>query len=341
MLKVVDEYPDFYDVDIFLFANWYIWQMKIYKQILNAGMENKCIYWMLEPDVVMNWHDLVGAKNILSYVPMIATSNEDLVDKKRIMYLPISEIAETECDKWSINTNMQACFQTKKLITNITGNKSFLHPNEAYSERRKLIRWFEQNHLEEFDLYGAGWTSDFLSYQGECKDKTEIYLKYKFAICFENIKKGKHCISEKIFDCFRGRVVPIYMGSSDIKKLIPQKCYILYEDFSSVDELYCYLKNIKYEEWKKYIDNADIFLASSNSERFRTEYMRRKLFEIIKQLEKHKKFTVTIRKKIYFQCRYIMIIAKNKLINKLIYTYVWKCISPFWHKLRNKRGGKK
>ena len=43
-----------------------------------------------------------------------------------------------------------------KLCTMIAGNKTVKHPLELYTERVNAIRWFEQYHPDEFDLYGIG-----------------------------------------------------------------------------------------------------------------------------------------------------------------------------------------
>ena len=35
----------------------------------------------------------------------------------------------------------------------IAGNKKINFKNELYSKRKEIIKWFELNHLEDFDLY--------------------------------------------------------------------------------------------------------------------------------------------------------------------------------------------
>ncbi|MBA7551029.1 hypothetical protein ES705_43562 [subsurface metagenome] len=106
----------------------------------------------------------------------------------------------------------------------IAGHKFNSHPLELYSERVKAIRWFEENHPEDFDLYGIGWDKycfkgmlsrlnrfntlrklfklKYPSYKGPIKSKREIYKKYKFAICYENARDISGYMTEKIFDCF-------------------------------------------------------------------------------------------------------------------------------------------
>ena len=149
----------------------------------------------------------------------------------------------------------------KKLCTLIASNKSASHPLELYTERIKAIRWFENNHPEDFDLYGKGWDKhnfqgkflginlarlnrlkfltkllrpDYPSYKGEVKSKKKTYEKYKFSICYENVRDFKGYITEKIFDCFFGGCIPVYWGAQNITDHIPQNTFINKKKFKNL-----------------------------------------------------------------------------------------------------------
>lgn len=151
------------------------------------------------------------------------------------------------------------------LCAMIAGNKGSSFPNELYSERFKAIKWFEKNHLSDFDLYGIHWERLYVrspikilrlpnrlpalskifhfkrpSYKGAVKSKKEILQNYKFSICYENCSSNGY-ITEKIFDSFFSGCVPIYLGAPNIDKYIPLNCFIDFRDFKSYEDLYMYI----------------------------------------------------------------------------------------------------
>ena len=69
-------------------------------------------------------------------------------------------------------------------------------------------------------------------YQGKCDKKAETYHKYKFAICFENMKNIKGYVTEKILDCLTAGIVPVYAGADNIEEYV-------FEDFVLVGMNQC------------------------------------------------------------------------------------------------------
>ena len=53
--------------------------------------------------------------------------------------------------------------ERNKFCVCIAGNKKMKHKNELYSKRIEVIKWFEKNNLDNFDLYGKGWGSKNLT----------------------------------------------------------------------------------------------------------------------------------------------------------------------------------
>ncbi|CAM3655677.1 glycosyltransferase family 10 domain-containing protein [Polynucleobacter brandtiae] len=141
---------------------------------------------------------------------------------------------------------------------------------ELYSERVKAIRWFEKNALDQFYLYGNGWTVpqkrfgrmgkliyrlqkilplisnrfNFPSYQGPVQKKRSVLAKTRFCICFENARDIRGYLTEKIFDSLLAGCIPIYWGEPNIDEYIPQACYIDFRKFQSYEALYQYLTNM-------------------------------------------------------------------------------------------------
>jgi hypothetical protein len=66
----------------------------------------------------------------------------------------------------------------------------------------------------------------------------KIFNKYKFIVCFENSKADGY-VTEKIFNVFLSKSIPIYDGPSDIDTYINPKSYLKYDDnlFDNVKKL--------------------------------------------------------------------------------------------------------
>lgn len=182
----------------------------------------------------------------------------------------------------------------KKLCTMIVANKLKAHPLELYTERVNTIRWFEENHPEDFDLYGIGWDKycfkgilsrlnrfnalrkimikpKYPSYKGPIESKKEVYKRYKFAICYENARDIPGYITEKIFDCFFAGCVPIYWGALNITAHIPANAFIDRRNFRSYEGLYSYLINMSDREYMGYLDAIEDFIKSDKIYPFSAE----------------------------------------------------------------------
>ena len=226
------------------------------------------------------------------YFKKIFTWDDSLVDNKK--YIKIN-YSFTLPGPEKLNFRLE---EKTKLCTLIAANKFTRHPMELYSERIKAIRWFEKNHPEDFDLYGIGWDRyyfhgsflrinllrlnrlkflakllkpNYSSYKGTVLAKREVYKKYKFAICYENARGVSGYITEKIFDCFFGGCVPVYLGDENIARHIPENTFIDKRKFKTYDELYRHIKNMPDAEYKSYLDNLKSALASGELYPFSAE----------------------------------------------------------------------
>ena len=163
-----------------------------------------------------------------------------------------------------------------------SGNKSSSHPDELYSARLKIIRYFENRPGNDFEFYGPSWeSSHFRNYKGTVKNKIQTLKNYRFCICFENIKNLKGYITEKITDCFIAGSVPIYWGASNITDYIPENCFIAREKFASMDALLSFLKNMPEAEYNQYLENTRRFLESKKAEKFSDEAVATSIAKVI------------------------------------------------------------
>jgi len=231
------------------------------------------------------------------YFNKIFTWHDELVDNKKYFKLNFSHLFPK-----SINTDLS---KKEKLCTLIAGNKKVNHPLELYSKRIEAIRWFEQNHLEDFDLYGVGWGKyrfngpkiirafnrvpylpqlfakltgqNYISYKGMVDNKNKTMDKYKFSICYENAKDIPGYITEKIFDSFFAGCVPIYWGTNNILNYVPKECFIDFRDFNSYEKLFNFIKNISDEEYVMYLNNIEKYLNSELAFQFTGKYFAKQL----------------------------------------------------------------
>lgn len=182
--------------------------------------------------------------------------------------------------------------EKQKFCTLVAGNKKVNHPLELYSKRIESIRWFEQNHPEQFEFYGMGWdlytfsipviskvlnrikplrkalAEAWPSYKGTAQDKLKLLSDFKFSICFENAKEIPGYITEKILDSMAAGCVPVYWGAPNISDFIPKECFILRTDFKSHEALYDYLKNMSEAEYNSRLTDIGNFLNGPKHEAF-------------------------------------------------------------------------
>lgn len=194
----------------------------------------------------------------------VTTWVDSLVDHKKYhkMYYPVHHdmIADT------------VPFEHKKLATMIAFNKNSSHPQQLYTERQRLVEFFEHNHPEDFDIFGSFWPQHYRTFKGAVKAKVDVLKQYKFAFAYENIKDVPGYVTEKIFDVFWAGTVPVYWGANNIEQYVPKQCFIDRNDFNSNEELYQYLKSMTKETYEQYILNIKNYLASEQAQLFNAHH---------------------------------------------------------------------
>lgn len=254
--------------------------------------------------VIINELDLIHTNNKHRnwiQADKVFTYQDDFVDNKAIFKLNYSFIFPKQIEQ-------KVTFNNKKLAVLIAGNKNIKDIKELYSKRREIIRWFEKNRPNDFDLFGTNWDkytfrSDcligkalnkvsilrtvfhkpYLSYRGKVENKIETMQNYKFCICYENAKDINGWITEKIFDCFFAGIVPIYLGAPNIEKYIPKDCFINMNNFKTYEDFYGYLNNMDKNIYEKYLKEINKFLLTIDEKyEFSVEYYIKTIFNQIK-----------------------------------------------------------
>lgn len=290
-IDTLDMYPlDEYDKVIFLDVPK---KSNIkFKRLKEIG-KSKLYLVILESEIIKkdNW-----VKKNHIYFDKVFTWNNDLVDdNKYIKFFLPNKIP----DKFDFKIDSK-----EKLCTMIAGNKANKDSRELYSERLNDIRWFEKNHPEHFDLYGFGWDERNFSgkiinklnmikllkkafvekhpnYKGKVESKNDILKKYKYAICYENVKDISGYITEKIFDCFFAGCVPIYWGAPNILDYIPKSTFIDRREFKNIAEVYNYINNMDENIYLQYISSIEKFLKSDAIKKFSGENFAETIIENI------------------------------------------------------------
>ncbi len=242
--------------------------------ILQKFPSNKLMLFNMEPgDMPPGYYD--------NY-PFVYTNSDDLVNGVKFFKIHYPYLMPMR--------KSLPPFEEKKLCVMVSGsdNEYPERKNELYSERMKMVEFFETKPEGEFDIYGRFWVKrhyrDFRGYiPGDYvgEEKISTLMKYRFCVCFENTKDLNGYITEKIFGCFAAGCVPIYWGPPNIESYIPKSCFIDYRDFKDNEELYIYIKSMSENEYNQYLDSIRDFLASELAQVFSPEYFDKTIYEAI------------------------------------------------------------
>ncbi|CAH8222893.1 glycosyltransferase family 10 domain-containing protein [Vibrio aestuarianus] len=268
----LDLVDNFNDISAFIFFDFPNMKNKYVQKVFDLNTPKFLVIFesiLIKPD---NW-DLKNHQHFSK----VFTWNKDLVDNEKYFHLPLPQrIKNAECLQLPLK---------KKLCTLIAGNKSSRHPLELYSKRIEAIRYFENNHPNNFDLYGVGWNQinisnkylklilnkfswlnllspTYKSYVGKVESKNKTLANYKFSICYENARDIPGYITEKIFDCFFAGCIPIYWGANDIAEYVPENCFIDKRNFDTYDSLYEFIESMSDKQYQEYLNNIIKFLNS-------------------------------------------------------------------------------
>lgn len=242
------------DVIKFIFFNL----DKVLTRDLASLPQDKLVLFLWEPPIVLPW---MYKQKTLDHFSKIYTWNDDLVDNEKYFkfYYPVLTPMRDDIPS----------FEEKKFCTFVSTNLSSNDPDSLYIERAKAIAFFEGIGEEGFEFYGRKWNpAHYPSYRGSIDDKLAVIKNYRFTLCYENCRDQNGYITEKIFDCFAAGTIPIYWGAPNIDTYIPKNCFIDRRDFSTLLELYTFLKSMDRDTYEGYIRRIRAFLSSEAAQRF-------------------------------------------------------------------------
>ncbi len=242
------------------------------KYDLSKFPKEKLILFMWEPKTVLRRMYLPRVQRCFS---KIYTWDDSLIDGKTYFkfYYPVYRPMISDI----------VPFEEKKLCTLVASNLKSKYVNELYSERKRIILFFEHIGEKEFEFYGRSWNpAEYGSYRGPIEDKIGTIKNYRFTFCYENSKKTSGYITEKIFDCFSAGTIPVYWGASNVAEYIPKDCFIDRESFQNMEELYFFLKSMPKEEYEGYLTRIRAFLESDQAKKFTFEQLGNDFHQAIK-----------------------------------------------------------
>lgn len=258
----------------------------------------KKIVLIYESEVIKPWN---WDKNRHLDFDYIFTWNDDFIDNVKYFkfnfsfdpagFVPINQEVKKKYD-----------------LVLMCGNHVSKHKKSLYHLRKELINFFEKNNDLNFKFWGPGWDKDFRlpalsnrytkkllssfpiifknykNYGGFAKDKIMILRESKFNFCIENATGFNGYITEKIFDCFKGRCIPIYLGPPNIQKFIPSDCYINFSQFKSMSELAAFIKGMTVEDQNAYLKNIDNFVNNLKDSEFTDSHNANNIKNIIQSI---------------------------------------------------------
>jgi alpha(1,3/1,4) fucosyltransferase len=206
--------------------------------------------------------------------PRIYTWRNDLVDNQRYFKLHFPFLRPM--------IDNPVPFEHRKLCVLIGSNRYSEHPDELYSEERKVAEFFTAAAGDTFDLFGWGWSAELdRNYsRGVYLSKTDRLRRYRFSFCYETVQ-GPGYLTGKIFDSFEAGCVPVYLGAPDVAESIPRNCFIAREEFSSEAELYAFLRDMPAAVHQQYLERIRAFLSSERAVPFSSEHFVRTFVELV------------------------------------------------------------
>jgi alpha(1,3/1,4) fucosyltransferase len=197
-------------------------------------------------------------RDLLDRCDTVFTYRDDWLDGRRYFPLRYSQ---------KIRLPVIRSWRDRKFSCMFASNKWSVHPDELYSARLRVIKWYLRHAPERFDLYGSGWNlpipsslssrifrkvpgiRDFLApsisnWRGQAQSKIPVISDYRFCYCFENFSGPLGWITEKIFDVLFAGAIPVYWGPININNHIMKECFIDASKFKDVHSLDSYLASL-------------------------------------------------------------------------------------------------
>jgi hypothetical protein len=120
--------------------------------------------------------------------------------------------------------------------------------------------------IDDFDCFDRA--DHYPSYRGTVDRKLDVLDRYWFTICFENARDIPGYMTEKMFDCFLARNVPVYWGASNVAELVDPEAFIDLRNFASVEDMFEFLVSMEPEDYERYLAAARRWIESGAARQF-------------------------------------------------------------------------
>ncbi|MFB6176357.1 MAG: glycosyltransferase family 10 domain-containing protein [Halobaculum sp.] len=235
-----------------------------YEQLRNRSQRPVMVYIAREPPVYTPQHSERELIKLQPLFDLIFTWNDRLADIDGFAkyHWPI---ADEQLDRSPPDTP----YEDRTLLTTVSSMTASEDPNELYTERERIVSFYDRNHPDAFSLYGRKWTRpingidicegrwqvpDYSVYRGEAEQKAAVYSRHKFALVFENQTGIDGWVSEKLFDAFASGAVPVYWGASNVEEYIPSETFVDYREFATPQALHDHLTSMSRSQYEAYRD---------------------------------------------------------------------------------------
>lgn len=266
-LSTLDRWGDLPTQDLVVFQ---IRDRATLGETLRRGLGARTAYLAWEPPVVEPLHSRDGLARLAGWFGRILTWDPDRVDGGTFLPLHYPHQLGTALPS-------STPFHERGLLVNISGNKTSSHPLELYSERVRIISRFET--LEPtFELWGPGWDgASRPSWRGVARSKREVYHRFRFALCLENMRDTPGYATEKLFDALKWGTVPVYQGDPILSARLPPQAWVDYAALGSPEALHQHLRSWSAERHASALEAGAAFLASERVDPWRPEFLARQL----------------------------------------------------------------
>lgn len=234
---------------------FHVFDHAVLGECLRLGIGERTVLLAWEPPVVQPRHSPEGLRRLSRLFGRILTWDDSLADGDAFLSMRYPH-ALAAADLPVLP------FEARGLLVNMSGNKVSTHPLELYSARREAIRHFEATE-PDFELWGPGWdAAGHPSWKGLAPSKREIYHRFRFALCFENMRDVRGYSTEKILDCFQWGIVPVYHGDPALAEILPPESFVDYRALGSPEALRSHLRSWTRERHDASLAAGRAFLAS-------------------------------------------------------------------------------
>lgn len=143
---------------------------------------------------------------------------------------------------------------------------------DIYFQRKKVMDEIPFNkemikHVWCRDPWGGSMYQGNIPYYHSHFENLKKINQYLFCLCFESTFHSiwsRDFITERMFNCFKSKTVPVYLGCWNIEDYVPKELFVDYRDFNYNNiSLANYLMSIKEEQYTEMVEKA--FLWNKNN----------------------------------------------------------------------------